>query len=145
MAEKTSGPAAKTEVAPEASIKPKDETLIDNTPAAVRDGEAALLKADDADGIEQYLEPAGQDELVVLKQDVLEEFVYPGTRRPSFRVAFHKGQVVARSVIAARAAEIRAASADRTKLENYIDSTTLASGTGFAAQQQAPTGTAEVK
>lgn len=123
----------------------RDDVIVDTAPQPVRDGDAALVAADDPDSIESLIEAGDTDEIVVLKQDVVEEFRYPGTKRPSYRVLYHKGQAIQRSVLAARAAEIRAANADRTDLASYIDATTLASGTGFAAQQQAPTSTTETK
>ena len=123
----------------------RTDKVVDTTPQEVRDGSAVLISAADPDALDGLYDAADTDEMLVLKQDVLEEFVYPGTRRPSYRIAYHKGQVVARSTLLARAAELRLATADRSDLRNYIDPTTFASGTGFAAQEQAPTGTTEAK
>lgn len=73
---------------------------------------------------------------VTITKDVIEEFQYPGTKRPAQRVLFAKGQVVAKSTIDALNANVEAAKAadpDNPKLEEYVDSTTLASGTGANA------------
>jgi hypothetical protein len=100
---------------------------IKTTPAEVEFGDSEVVDADDADKLEGLLTAHEGETFVRLEKEVLETFYYPDTKRPSHRVLFHKGQVVARSVIEERAAAIRAAKA--TGVAAQIDATTLASGT----------------
>ncbi len=108
--------------------------VIATEPAETRgDNGAALVRVDDAEGLEDLLEDAGGEAYVTLTKDVVEEFFYPDTKRPSHRVLFHKGQVVARSVIEQRAQTIRAAQAKGGGPETFLDASTLASGTNPGA------------
>lgn len=127
--------------------------VIDTLPAEHTVGEAGLVAADDPDALEDYIDDASTNATVVLKRDVYEQFYFPGTQRPSYRLAFTKGQVVARAALAERVAAIRLAAARGTGINPLgIDASTLASGThpGVAgiegyAQEQSPTGTSEIK
>ena len=96
--------------------------------------DAELISIDDADSLERLLAEAEAEQFVELSSDVVEQFFYPDTKRPSYRVLFHKGQVVPRSVISQRAADIRLAERARAedpkvRLTATVDATTLASGT----------------
>lgn len=77
---------------------------------------------------------SGQETFVEVAKDVVETFYYPGTRRPAQRILFSKGSIVPRSAIESYNAATRSRSADPEALENYVDSTTLASGTGATAK-----------
>lgn len=96
-------------------------------------GEAALVGVDDTVADALY-DDADSEAYVLLKQDVIEEFYYPDTTRPAYRVLYTKGQRVQKSAIDAynAATEARKKAGD---LEGddlvvaTIDSTTLASGT----------------
>lgn len=97
--------------------------------------DAVLLRADEEIG-DDLIEDASSAQFVTLSKDVVEEFVYPGTKRPAHRLLFTKGQVVPRDRIDALNAGVqaRAAEAERDgdpdpKNPAGIDSTTLASGT----------------
>lgn len=73
---------------------------------------------------------SGQETFVEVAKDVVETFYYPGTKRPAQRILFTKGSVVPKSAIDAYNAATRARKDDPNALENYVDSTTIASGTG---------------
>lgn len=87
------------------------------------------------DGVTEGLYSTTEGEqYVTLNKDVLEEFYYPDTKRPAYRVLFTKGQVVPKSQIDAYNAQVEAAKAAADlegddKVRATIDSTTLASGT----------------
>lgn len=112
--------------------------VIATDPTAGTDAEQVAV--DDAEGIERLVSRADVGEFVRLDVDVVEKFYYPLTKRPSYRVLFHKNQVVARSVLTARAADIRLAADAQsddvaTRIGATVDATTLAAGTypGVAA------------
>lgn len=96
--------------------------------------DAEVLKAD-AELSSSVYDTADAAEFVTLSKDIVEEFYYPDTMRPSYRILYTKGQVVPKAAIDAH----NAAVAHRKKLaenggvdpENPagIDSTTIASGT----------------
>lgn len=90
--------------------------------------EAAVVKADEeiSDSLFAKTEPG--EEYVTLAKDVVEEFYFPDTKRPSYRLLFTKGQVVRRSEIDALNSRVAARRA-ATEGEFLIDSTTVASGT----------------
>lgn len=90
----------------------------------------------DTERIEGVYDETGGEAYVTLTKDVVEEFFYPGTKRPATRILFTKGQVVQKSLIDSLNSRVEAAkkAADgETALEDYVDSTTLASGTGANA------------
>jgi hypothetical protein len=102
-------------------------------PVAPVDGsrEAPLvIDFDDPDALEGVGTAAGATEFVRIDKDVVRKFYFPKTTRASYELLYHAGQLVPRSLLTQRAAILRAALADRTKLENYIDSSTYAAGTG---------------
>lgn len=97
-------------------------------------GEAAAVLGVES-GVDEGLYSTSEGEqYVTLNKDVLEEFYYPDTKRPAYRVLYTKGQVVPKSQIDAYNAQVEAAKA-RQNLEGddavraTIDSTTLAAGT----------------
>ena len=117
------------------NVKDSDVTGGGEASAVVDDdrGEAAVLGVDS--GVEEGLYSTSEGEqYVTLNKDVLEEFFYPDTKRPAYRVLYTKGQVVPKSQIDAYNAQVEAAK-NRENLEGdeavraTIDSTTLASGT----------------
>lgn len=109
------------------------QSVIDTDP-----GEATGMSVVRVDGTVDkglYDESDGET-YVTLKEPVLEEFFFPDTKRPSYRVLYHKGQVVKKSVVDAYNAD--------TELQNKlrenpgalnpanpadIDSSTLHAGT----------------
>lgn len=104
-------------------------------------GDAVVVGPDDEVG--SYYSAAEGDVFVTLDRDVIEEFYYPNTTRPSHRVLYSKNQVVSKAVIdqynadtaAAKAARERAASGELDPQNPAgIDSTTLASGTYSVAE-----------
>ena len=97
------------------------------TTAGVGD-DAVLVK--DGETPSGFYEDSGQETYVTVTKDVVEEFYYPGTKRPAYRVRFTKGQIVPKAVIDQLEADAKAREADPNALENYIDSTTYAAGTG---------------
>lgn len=112
-----------------AGAKDKDELQTDAAPApaAPADDEAVLVKRGEGsvnDGLFEKTE-AGE-ELVTLGRDVVEEFYYPGTKRPAYRVLFTKGQVVRRSAIEQYNSALEGPDESNPL---GIDSSTLASGT----------------
>lgn len=46
------------------------------------------------------------DALVEVTEDVFEEFYYPDTKRPSYRLLLHKGQIVKKSELEALTAKV---------------------------------------
>lgn len=106
--------------------------VIKTQPAEVEFGEAELVDISDPDAVDRLLSDAGGEQFVTLDAEVVERFYFPDTKRPSHRVLFHKGQVVPKSLIEERAAEIRAA---QSKTGVTIDTTTIASGTFVGVPQ----------
>jgi hypothetical protein len=98
-------------------------------------GEAKIVKADEEVSESMFASATETDKLVVCNEDVLEEFFYPGTTRPSYRVLYTKGQTVRQSAIDAHNAGVKArkAAAEGRPVDEDnpagIDSTTIASGT----------------
>jgi len=100
------------------------ESVENTKPAEVTQDGAILVQIADAGALDTVIESAGADEFVTLTADVVEQYRYPNTQRPAHRLAYTKGQVVRRS-------EIEARRADLTPVEGiagYLDSSTLASG-----------------
>ena len=113
-----------------------DPTATD-VPTAGTGENADVIRLADEVGNEFYDESDGAT-MVTLKKDVVEEFFYPNTRRPSYRLLYTKGQVVAKSVVDAYNAQTRAAVKARELAENGevdpvnpagIDIVTLTGGT----------------
>lgn len=94
---------------------------------------AVVIGRDDIVSDDVFGEAQG-DALVELKKDIVEEFYYPGTKRPAYRILFTAGQVVRRSQVEAyntsteQAKDARDGKVDEDNVAG-IDSTTLASGT----------------
>lgn len=103
-------------------------------------GEDAVLLKSDETVDESAFESAGEsDELITLSKDVVQEFFYPNTKRPAYRILYTKGQTIRRSVIDAHNAGVedrKRREAGEPDPENMagIDSTTLASGTRSRAE-----------
>lgn len=95
-------------------------------------GEAHLVGVDDTVADSLY-DDAETEAFVTLKQDVIEEFHYPNTTRPAYRVLYTKGQRVQKSAIdaynAATEARKKGPLEGDAAVVAQIDSTTLASGT----------------
>jgi hypothetical protein len=107
-------------------------------PAEVAEGGATKVSYDDPDALEALAGASAQGSgFVRIDRDVVREFYFPKTTRPSYELLYHAGQLVSQAALTARAASLRAALADRTRLENYIDGSTYASGTGLVAEQAA--------
>lgn len=116
-----------------ASAADKSATVPTVRTAGENDDAQVVLGIDvDLEG--DLYETTSGDELVTLSKDVVEEFYYPNTKRPAYRILFTKGQTVKKSVIDqanADAATLRKRlEGAEPKLEDVVDSTTLASGTG---------------
>lgn len=98
------------------------------------DGDATVVKVEDGVTPVAYDEGEGVT-MVTIKGDMLEEFYFPDTRRPSYRLLYHAGQVVPKSVVDAYNADVERAKvlADNGGVDPEnpagIDSTTIASGT----------------
>lgn len=95
--------------------------------------DAVVIKADEGGAGKHGSETAGET-YVTLDKDVVEEFYFPDTKRPSYRLLFTKGQVVPKSavdLVEANAKEIARRKSGEVDKDNPagIDSTTLASGT----------------
>lgn len=102
------------------------------TTAGVGD-DAVVLRVGEALPASAYASTDETDPFVTLQKDVMEEFFFPGTKRPSYRLAFTKGQTVRQSAIDAVTGRLAAKPGDKRPeptLESHIDSSTLASGTG---------------
>lgn len=96
----------------------------------------------DTDKIEGVYEDTDNDALVTITKDVVEEFYYPGTKRPAHRILFVKGQVVRKAEIDRLNSNVEARKAAASRdadepvpLEEHIDPTTIASGTGANAPE----------
>lgn len=120
------------------------ESVRQTEPGSGRFGaDTTVVKVDDGVDAVAYDESDGAT-MVTIKGEMVEEFYFPDTTRPSYRTLYHAGQVVPKSVVD----EYNAAVARRKQLaENDgvdpanpagVDSTTLASGTfpGVEAVQQ---------
>lgn len=112
---------------------------VDGTTTQHPTGDAIVVTAEAAAASSLYKKVTDADQLVELNSDVVEEFYFPGTKRPSYRVAFTRGQIVRKSDIDALNARVKAAReladprpSEAPGLEDYVDSTTLASGTNAA-------------
>lgn len=103
--------------------------------AGTREGTVTVEATDKIEGV---YEESSSSTFVTITKDVIETFYYPNTKTPSQRVLFAKGQVVPKSTIDALNANVEAArkraESDEVALEDYVDSTTLASGTGATPQ-----------
>lgn len=108
-------------------------SVITTDPAETTVGESELVDITDPDAVDRLISDAGGEQFVTLDKEVVERFYFPDTKRPSHRVLFHKGQVVPKSLIAERAAEIRAALSKDGAVT--IDTTTIASGTFVGVPQ----------
>lgn len=82
MAETQKNGALQVSQAPEVAAPEGDDTVVIKADGKVEDSLFAKVESG--------------DELVTLAKDVVEEFYYPGTKRPSYRLLFTKGQVVRR-------------------------------------------------
>lgn len=111
------------------------KSVVGTTPRSVENG-ATLMKSGDTVG--EKLIQLDEGTTVTLKEDVVEEFFFPDTKRPSYRLKYRKGQTVQRSAIEAHNARVAAKQKARELAEKGevdpenpagIDSTTLASGT----------------
>lgn len=104
------------------------------------DNDVELVKLEDtvSDGVYEVTDTA---EFVTLSRDIVEEFYFPDTKRPSYRLLYTKGQVVPRAAIEAYNADTKAANELRSnggvdpKNPAGIDATTIASGTRVTADQ----------
>lgn len=97
-------------------------------------GDDAVLSKLDEELPSSIYEVAGGAEYVTLQRDIVEEFFYPDTKRPSYRLLYTKGQVVSKAAIEAYNDGVRAANARRAGEVDEanpagIDSTTIAAGT----------------
>ncbi len=129
---------AGTQLAEVEGVMQTDPTNAGRNPAVPTAGvgpNAVLLHAGDEVGDELIAASTGQ-QFVTLDKDIVEEFIYPGTKRPAHRLLFTKGQVVSRATIdtlnanvrATRVAAERGGDADPANPAG-VDETTLASGT----------------
>jgi hypothetical protein len=105
--------------------------------------DATVIKLEDSVDRSAY-EITDTAEFVTLQRDLVEEFYFPDTKRPSYRLLYTKGQVVSRAAIEAYNADVELANKRR---ENGgidpanpagIDSTTIASGTRVPALDSFP-------
>jgi hypothetical protein len=87
------------------------------------------------DKVSDFNDAGAGEEMVQLTKDVYEEFYFPNTKRPSYRLLFTEGQVVSKKVVEAIGAAVDEAELDKVNPAR-IDSSTLASGThpGIGAQ-----------
>lgn len=101
-------------------------------------GDRAVLIGADDDVAEALYEDADSDTYVTLQKDVVGEFYFPDTRRPSHRVLYTRGQVVRKAELEAHNDAVRAAKVARERAARGevdpqnpagIDAVTLASGT----------------
>lgn len=147
MAGKTTTPAATTDESSAPAENASAAPVVENaTPSAPTEAEIKKSAKDVADAndavvvaVDGTVESGYYDEndnnevYVTLNKDVLEEFYYPDTKRPSYRVLYTKGQVVAKSLIDAYNATVEARAAGAPEgdeaVRATIDTTTLASGT----------------
>jgi len=132
---------------------------MDAEPLQVVNGDAVLVTSEpEGSDVSAYVEDASSAAVVVIKQDIIERFFYPDTKRPAFRQLYVKGQTVQRAVLEERLAGIRAAGSTIQARSGVldpanpagVDASTLAAGTypGIAAsvsQEQSPQGTTETK
>ena len=89
--------------------------------------DAVLVRRGDTMDKSVYEAGTDDDPFVTVQKDVVEEFFFPGTKRPAYRVAFVKGQTVRKWAIDALSAKVPEG---EPELRDYIDSSTFASGTG---------------
>ncbi len=99
-------------------------------------GENAVLLRAGAEIGDELISASGGEQFVTLEKDIVEEFIYPGTKRPAHRLLFTRGQVVRRATIDALNANVQAARAAAERGGDVdpanpagVDETTLASGT----------------
>jgi hypothetical protein len=121
----------------------QDPTDVGLNEGRTRVGDAQVVKEDETVSSSVY-EITDTTEMVTLQRDLVEEFFYPDTKRPSYRILYTKGQTVSRAAIEAYNAGVEAANKLR---ENGgvdpanpagIDSTTIASGTRVPALDSLP-------
>jgi hypothetical protein len=97
--------------------------------SAPLDDEGVVVRAEEK--VEDFTS-AESVEMVELTKNVYEEFYFPDTKRPSYRLLFTKGQTVPKSTVdainAARQSDEEREAAQKANPAG-IDSTTLASGT----------------
>lgn len=111
-------------------------SVVGTTPREVENG-ATLLKSGAT--VSEKVIDLDEGTTVTLKEDVVEEFYYPDTKRPSYRLRYRKGQTVPRTVIEQHNANVKARAraaefAEKGEVDPDnpagIDSSTLHSGTG---------------
>lgn len=72
-----------------------------NVDTATNPNKGVFLKATDTLDVDKITADADESPVVVIKEDVWEEFYPMGSRRPSSRLVFTKGQVVPKATIEA--------------------------------------------
>lgn len=97
--------------------------------AGVGDDAVVIRKGEEVDS-SLYATSDVKDPYVVLQKDVVEEFYFPNTKRPSHRLLFRKGDTVRQSQLDALKAPEAPGDDVAAQLRAQVDSTTLASGTG---------------
>lgn len=106
------------------------------------DGDGNVVLGTDDTVSASHYEETDAHTFVTLKKDVVEEFFFPDTTRPSYRVLYHAGQVVNKGVLDAyneatkTAAKLRKTGGVDPENPAGIDSTTLASGTRVKPVEQ---------
>lgn len=135
----TEKPAVKATATKNAAVDPgASQDELQSLKGTAPDSESnVVLGADDTVSASHYDE-TDANTFVTLTKDVVEEFYFPDTRRPSYRVLYHAGQVVNKKVLDAynqateQAKALRKTGGVDPKNPAGIDSTTLASGTKVA-------------
>lgn len=103
--------------------------------------DGVIIKADGSLESSNYEEGSAQTTMVTLTGNVYEEFFFPNTTRPSYRLLYHAGQIVPKSTIEAfneatkRSVAMRENGGVDKENPAGIDSTTIASGTKVKADQ----------
>lgn len=127
MADKTmSRKAAEDQAADTKAVidsDPTDAGVNDDLATAGAGKDTVLIKADGTVE-DSAFDATDSEEFVTLNKDIVEEFFYPNTKRPAYRILHTKGQTVRKSIVDQYN---EAAKADRAAFQ--IDSSTLASGT----------------
>lgn len=130
----SNAPAKSSDAVENANPSAPTEAEVKQSAADVAEANDAVVVAVDGTVESGYYDENDSNEVyVTLNKDVLEEFYYPDTKRPSYRVLYTKGQVIAKSLIDAYNATVEARKAAAPEGDDAvratIDTTTLASGT----------------
>lgn len=111
------------------------QAVLAGTTSAPLDEDGVVIGGEDT--VSDFEEGGGQV-MVTLTKNVYEEFYFPNTNRPSYRLLYTKGQVIPKSTIEALNDEVEARKARNQRAASGeldesnpagIDSSTLASGT----------------